>query len=174
MAYIWKSLDPEVKRVVDERAPYLFDLHRGIWEEAGPPQKPLETSTSTPSAAKEGCTSFGIAGDQTVDGYPISGQTKDTPLDRIERYIILRMRLEEGPTILVLCYPGETMGYGMWSTGMSLYRNNLYSTSDRTEGMPDEVWGMLTLAGKSIDESIELVNRFGIPGCGKNGGTRCP
>ncbi len=70
--------------------------------------------------------------------------------------------------MLVLCYPGETMGYGMWSTGMSLYRNNLYSTEGRTGGMDHKVWGMLTLAGKSIDESIELVNRFGIPGSGNS------
>ena len=35
MAYEWKSLDPELKHLIDNRAPYLFDLHRGIWEEAG-------------------------------------------------------------------------------------------------------------------------------------------
>ncbi len=102
MAYQWKSLDPEIKCLVDERAPYLFDLHRGIWEETGSPQEPLESSISKLSAGKEGCTSFAIAGDQTVDGYPLSGQTKDTPLDRVELYIVLRMRLEEGPTILML------------------------------------------------------------------------
>ncbi len=166
MAYDWKSLDPELKSVVDERTPYLLDLHRGIWEEAGPPQKPLKSHSSNSRASKDDCTSFGIAGDQTVDGYPLSGQTKDTPLDRIELYIVLRMRIEEGPTLLILCYPGETLGYGMWSTGMSLYRNNLYSTAGREGGMSFKVWGMLTLAGSSIDESIELVNRFGLQGFG--------
>lgn len=162
MAYEWQSLDPELKYLVDDRAPYLFDLHRGIWEEAGPPQKALSPSPSTSSEPKAGCTSFGIAGKQTVDGYPLSGQTKDTPIDRIELYIILRMRIEEGPTLLILCYPGETMGYGIWSTGMSLYRNDLYSTAGRTSGISHKMWGMLTLAGSSIDESIELANRFGL------------
>jgi len=166
MANDWKSLDPELKSVVDKRAPFLLDLHRGIWEEAGPPQKALHTSPSNLSRSQDGCTSFGIAGDQTVDGYPLSGQTKDTPLDRIDLYIVLRMRLEEGPTLLVLCYPGETLGYGMWSTGMSLYRNNLYSTAGREGGVSFKIWGMMTLAGSSIDESIELVNRFGLQGFG--------
>ncbi len=81
MAFDWKSLDPEMKSVVDERAPYLLDLHRGICEEAGSPHKALHTSPSKLISSKDGCTSFGIAGDQTVDGYPLSGQTKDTPLD---------------------------------------------------------------------------------------------
>ena len=103
-----------------------------------------------------------------MDGYSLSGQTKDTPLDRVELYIILRMRIGKGPTLLVLCYPGETMGYGMWSTGMNLYRNNLYSTKGRTGGMSHRVWGMLTLAGNSIDESIELVKRYGIEDFGNS------
>ena len=166
MAYDWTSLDPEFKSVVDERTPYLLDLHRGIWEEAGPPQKPLESHSSNSRASIDDCTSFGIAGDQTVDGYPLSGQTKDTPLDRIDLYIVLRMRIEKGPTLLILCYPGETLGYGIWSTGMSLYRNNLYSTAGREGGMSFKDWGMMTLAASSIDESIELVNRFGLKNFG--------
>jgi len=160
MAYYWKDLPPLEKRLVEQRAPHLLDLYRGLLEVAGPP--------SGASATSRGgrCTSFGLSGSVTLDGQPISGQTKDTSLDRVPRYIVLRMRIEDAPTILVLAYPGEVMGYGMWSTGMTIFRNTLFSKAPSPEGLGGIVYGLLTLAGHSVHEAADLAMQYGRRGAG--------
>ena len=64
--------------------------------------------------------------------------------------------------MLVLAYPGEILGYGFWSTGMSIFRNNLFCHSAEMTGLPMEQWGLLALAGDSVDEAVELAIRHGI------------
>jgi len=160
LAHQWKDLTPLEKRLVEERAPHLFDVYRGLLEVAGPP-------AGVPGAPQvDRCTSFGVSGSVTLDGEPISGQTKDTDLNRIPRVMVLRMRIKDAPTILVLGYPGEILGHGMWSTGMSLYRNTLYSSAPAKEGLGGLVFGLLTLAGQSVHEATELARRYGRRGAG--------
>ena len=45
------------------------------------------------------------------------------------------MRLSDGPTILVLTYPGELLGYGMWSNGNTIFRNDLKSSKESIKGL---------------------------------------
>lgn len=160
LAWDWANLSSEVKRLVEDRAPHLPDLYAGIREGAGPPQQ------IPPRPQKTACTSFGVSGSVTLDGQPVSGQTKDTSLDRVSKYIVLRMRIKEAPTILVLCYPGEVLGYGTWSTGMSIFRNSLYSQADAEKGLNMGQWGLLTLAGNSVHEGAELARKHGLLGTG--------
>ncbi|MCK5794441.1 MAG: hypothetical protein KAH12_07030, partial [Anaerolineales bacterium] len=114
----------------------------------------------------EGCTSFAVHGTLTRDGMPISGQTKDNPIEYSDRYIVLRMRIASGPTILVLTYPGELLGYGLWSTGISLFRNDLKSTAGAATGMTLQHWGLLALACDSVGEAADLACIHGIVGAG--------
>jgi hypothetical protein len=141
-AFDWRRLAPRVRSLVERRAPYLIDLYCGFLETAGLP----ENSPGRP-AADGGCTSFGISGSVTADGRPLSGQTKDTPAARERMYIVLRLRITGGPTFLVLAYPGEFLGYGLWSTGMSLFRNDLNSKGSTTGQLTFVQWGLLALAG---------------------------
>ena len=160
MAYYWRDLPHPEKQLVEKRAPHLLDLYRGLLEVAGPPGGGSATS---PGGR---CTSLGLSGSVTLDGQPISGQTKDTPLDRVPRYIVLRMRIEDAPTILVLAYPGEVMGYGMWSTGMTIFRNTLFSKAASTEGLSWVVFGLLALAAHSVHEAADLAMQYGCRGSG--------
>ncbi len=149
-------LPRKITRLFEERAPYLLEVSRGMAEVAGSPVTPAQ------EPARDTCTSFGVSGSLTLDGRPISGQTKDTSLDRVNLYIVLRMRIKEGPTILVLCYPGELLGYGMWSTGMSIFRNSLFSRAGADGALDLDVWGLLTLAGRSVHEGVELARKHGL------------
>jgi hypothetical protein len=158
-AFDWRRLAPPVRSLAERRAPYLIDLYRGLLEVAGPPENSPERPTG-------GCTSFGLSGSITADGQPLSGQTKDTPAERERQYIVLRLRLADGPTILVLAYPGEVLGYGLWSTGLSLFRNDLNSRGSVTGQLTFVQWGLLALAGKSVQEGAELAREFGIAEAG--------
>ena len=156
----WTELAPEVRALYEQRAPHLFDLLQGLSDGIGPPTAPAPTPT--PAPAPEGCTSFGVSGSVTLDGEPFSGQTKDTQTHSAYRYVVLRMRIKDAPTILVLAYPGEVLGYGMWSTGMSIFRNSLYSQAGAEQGLPMATWGLLMLAGSSVHDGLDLARRFGV------------
>ena len=160
MAYDWNTLPDEVERLFQNRAPYMLDLYRGIIEVAGPPQGTLEIEE------KAACTSFGVSGSVTLDGQPISGQSKDTLYKSAYLYIVLCMRIKGAPTLLTLAYPGEVVGYGMWSTGMSIFRNSLHSKGGASVGLSMVQWGLLTLAGQSVHEGVELAREYGIAGAG--------
>ena len=158
----WKTLPDEVERLFKNRAPYILELYQGIIET-------VESSQGTqeePKPEKVECTSFGVSGSVTLDGQPISGQSKDTSYNRGYLYIVLRMRMKGAPTILTLAYPGEVLGYGMWSTGMSIFRNSLYSQKGAERELSMEQWGLLTLAGQSVHEGVELAKKYGISSAG--------
>jgi len=106
-----------------------------------------------------------VTGTVTLDGFPIAGQNKDVGANGAGRYVTLRMRISGAPTILVLCYPGEVLGYGLWSNGMCMFRTSLHSPESPT-GMPKELWGFLAFAGGSTAAAIDLARRHGIRGSG--------
>jgi len=161
MAFDWAGLEPGIKKLVEDRAPFLVDLYRGLCGAAGPP------AAADPSVPpREKCTSFGVSGILTVEGNPLSGQTKDTAPESAELYIVLRMHIKGGPSFLTLVYPGEIMGYGMWSTGMSIFRNSLHSTAESAEGLGFVQWGLMALAGRSVDEAAELARSHGLRASG--------
>jgi hypothetical protein len=49
---------------------------------------------------------------------------------------------------------------------MSIFRNSLYSKQGAEKGLKMVQWGLLTLAGKSVHEGVELARKFGIVGSG--------
>ena len=152
----WDDLPRDVARLFADRAPQIIDLHRGMRDVVR--TLPPVQSPSTESD----CTSFGGTGAVARDGRPLSGQTKDTVAASRDRYIVLRMRIQAAPSILVLAYPGEVLGYGMWSTGMSLFRNSLHSQGGADKGLTMVQWGLLALAGRTSAEAVELAHAHGI------------
>ncbi|HRU04887.1 MAG TPA: C45 family autoproteolytic acyltransferase/hydrolase [Candidatus Brocadiia bacterium] len=146
-----------VIRLIEDRAPFLVDVLRGMASETaglGPaPPSPRDTG---------GCTSFGVSGALALDGAPLSGQNKDTPVESAFLYIVLKMRIQAGPTILVLAYPGELLGYGLWSTGLSLFRNSLYCPPSPSGLLTLESFGLLALASGSVDAAIDLARTHGV------------
>lgn len=167
----WSRLTPETQRLFDRNAPYVPDIFRGLTESAArtPEQAPEQAPEASPQAdVRDGCTAFALSGEVTLDGQPISGQTKDVSTGAAALFIVLRMRIRGGPTLLVLAYPGEVLGLGLWSTGMTLFRNALMSTSGAATGLPMEQWGLLALAGSSVEGAIEIAERHGIAGAGSH------
>lgn len=154
------DLDTRTKQLIEQRAPYLMDIFGGMIDVAGLPQQPAA------SGDEGGCTSFGVSGIVTLDGQPISGQTKDTVAKSAMLYIVLCMRVKDGPTILVLAYPGEVLGYGLWTTGMSVFRNSLHSKERSSRGMDHSLWALMALAGESVQDAAELAQREGLRGVG--------
>jgi len=157
----WLSLSVEAQKLFEQRAPFVLDIYRGL-NRAIAKWRSAATSPSAARTHSEECTSFGVAASLTLDGHPISGQNKDTIVDSALLYVVLRMRIKGGPCILVLAYPGEVLGYGLWSTGMSLFRNNIYCRPRSGPGLPMEQWGLLALAGTSIDEATDIALKHGI------------
>ena len=153
----WVRLTAPVKRLFEQRAPYVLEILHGMIDA----DKANPTIASAPPADEGNCTSFGIAGDWTLDGNPISGQNKDAE-HRAKDFIVLRMRIVDGPTILVVAYPGELLGFGMWSTGMTLFRNSLFSKGPGTSGLTLEQFGLLALACLSSEEAAELAAKHGV------------
>ncbi len=156
----WDDLPRDVERLFADRAPQVIDIHRGMRDALQ--ALPLDS----PPVEPDGCTSFGVAGAVARDGRPLSGQNKDTVAASRDLYIVLRMRIQDAPSILVLAYPGEVLGYGMWSTGMSLFRNSLHSQRGAEQGLTMVQWGLLALAGRSCGEAVELARAHGIRGSG--------
>ena len=158
----WKDISGDAKRLYERHIPHIFDIFRGLAEGVG--------ATATASLAHEprpaGCTSFSVSGAVTLDSRPISGQTKDPSIDRVPLYIVLRMRIKDAPSTLGLSYPGGLSGHGMWSTGVSIMGNSLYSTGDADGRLSMGEWCNLALAGTSVHEAVELARRFGITGRG--------
>lgn len=158
-AYVWYSeLSPEMRKLIEKHTPHIPEMYKGLAEVAGPATKPREEWEPT------GCTSFGLSGSVTLDGQPISGQTKDTAMRNAYHYVVLRMHIAGAPDILVLAYPGEVMGYGFWSTGMSIFRNTLYSTESASTGLSS--FGFLALAAQSVHDVAEVAKKHGVRGAG--------
>jgi len=157
----WRRLPRHVEALFDQRAPYIPEVYRGMLAAYSPATGVYAPQAEQP-ATEEECTSFGLGGTFTADGLPLSGQNKDTVRHSESLYIVLRMRITGAPTILVLAYPGEVLGYGLWSTGMTLFRNSLHSTADHPVGLTKEQFGLLALAGRTVDEATELAMREGV------------
>jgi len=152
----WK--DRRFGKEMARYASHLPDLYRGMADGAGLDEDQLGSRASRDDGA---CTSFAIAPSATLDGRPISGQTKDVAFKRGLQFVVLRVKIAEGPSMMSLTYPGWLFGHGFVKGGTAIFRNSLYVT-DRDEGMPYDVWGMLALHCPTVDDVMDLVKRHGV------------
>ena len=145
--------------LVSRHAPHLPDLYRGMARAARLPEKSV--GITPPAEGSDECTSFAVGPHVTLDRRPISGQTKDTPDNRVFRYVVLRLKIKDAPSALTLTYPGRLFGHGFVSGGCAVFRNSLYA--GRAEGkLPYEVWGLLALHCRTVDQAVELARRYGV------------
>jgi isopenicillin-N N-acyltransferase-like protein len=129
-------------------------------------EKDFTVADSNNPAVADECTSFAISPGRCSGRNPVSGQNKDTGIDSLKYYIVLRMRLSNGPAILVLAYPGELLGYGMWSNGNTIFRNDLKSSEGNAKGLSMVQFGLLALAASRVGEMVALAEQYGIKGAG--------
>ncbi len=153
--------------LVAKHAPYLLDLYRGITDVIPQPppaaaKPPAATAALPPAPGQAGGTnSFAVSGIHTLSGRPLSGQSKCSPLHRLNIWSVVRMRMSDGPSMIFAAFPGELVGYGFWSTGMSLFRNAIPSSGICEKGIQYTVMTMLLRSCKTVDEAAALIEKYG-------------
>lgn len=153
----WK--DRRYAKLISRLAPHLPDLYRGMAAGSG-----LRDDMVAPRAPEEGgCTSFAVAPGVTLDGAPISGQSKDVSFRRGLQLLILRLKIKEGPSALTLTYPGWLFGHGFVRGGTSIFRNSLFVRSAQA-GLPYDIWGILALHCPTVEAVMKLTRDWGIAG----------
>ncbi len=166
--HFWTSPPPHILDLFRKYAPWTIDLYNGMLSElehlnfdaeAPNPEIPIRKPD-------EACTSFSLQDELCAGNSPISGQTKDTGIVSLDLYIVSNLQLEDGPSILVLAYPGELLGYGFWSNGMSIFRNNLRSSAESQAGLPFFIYGLLAMATGTVEKAAELAMEERISGAG--------
>lgn len=160
-------MDRRHAKLVARYVPHIPDLYRGMAKGAGIPERRCaEPAPGGPAfLADAGCTSFAIAPEATLDGIPISGQTKDTGLQQQFRYQVLRLRMSDAPSALTLTYPGLLFGHGFVAGGCAIFRNSLYAGEAHGE-LAYEVWGLLALHCHTVADVEELTRRHGVHAAG--------
>jgi len=156
--------DTRYAKLVERWCPHLPDLYRAMARGAGLDEDQVTTRAPQPeplqSAAPQsgGCTSFAVAPGASLDGHPISGQTKDVSRLRGAQFQVLRLRLTDGaPSAITLTYPGWLFGHGFVAGGCAIFRNSLY-VDGNASGMPYAVWGQLALHCPTV-EDVERLTR---------------
>ena len=154
------------KKLVNKLAPYLPQLYENMAKYAGVPLWATAVDMHNDDIAEpDGCTSFAITPSHTLDGVPISGQTKDNSLTRAYQFQVLRLRFNDGtPDHLSLTYPGWLFGHGFVRGGCSIFRNTIYNENPGN-GLPFSVFGLLALHCKTVGEVVKLVKDHGVRMC---------
>lgn len=149
--------DKRYAPLVRRYAPHLPTLYAAMARGAG-----LESDRIAPLGplAPAGCTSFGLQPTATLAGVPISGQTKDTPVSRLSRFQVLRLRMHDAPSMLTLTYPGWLFGHGFVEGGCAIWRNSLFTQNGA--GLPPSIWGLLAMHCGDAREVAELTRREGL------------
>ncbi|MEY4567323.1 MAG: hypothetical protein RL563_2446 [Pseudomonadota bacterium] len=164
----WATVnESDFKTLFASRGKNAMDFSAGIGSALTNTGLELPRSTTTQNTGShehDECTSFAVAPKHTLGAKTISGQTKDTSATSLRDYILLILRPTDAPHIAVLTYPGELLGYGLWGTGISLFRNSIHSSAGSTEGLDFHQLGLLCLSQPSIAEIRPLIINLKIKG----------
>lgn len=155
----WATRAKPYRQLISKYVPHLPDIYRGMARGSGVPEELI--GTRRPVEAACGCTSYALQPSATLDGIPISGQTKDTGTSRALLFVVLRMRLKDGPSALTLTYPGWLFGHGFVQGGCSIFRNSLFA-GDGTGELPYTVWGLVALHCPTVDDVVAVTRQYGV------------
>jgi len=148
--------DKRIAKLIRRYAPHLPDLYEAIAKGAG--LRPNQISVRAELDA--GCTSFSLQPSATLDGEPISGQSKDTAMMRGLQMTVLRMKYTDGaPSNLSLTYPAWFAGYGFVEGGCTMYGNSLYVECDGGV-LPLEAFGTLLHHCPDVEHVMRLATDY--------------
>lgn len=166
--HTWEAPSADMQALFAHYAPWIPRFYQGMLAylktqsfDADAPRPPLPVRKPLSD-----CSSFSVDAALCEGNHPLSGQTKDTEIDSMDLYIVLNLKLTDGPSILTLSYPGELLGYGFWSNGMSVFRNNLRSSAESASGLPFFIFGLLAMSSGSVEEIKRLAGQYEIAGMG--------
>ena len=152
----WK--DRRFKNLVDQLAPHLPPLYRGLAHGAGVSENHVGTRAPI---ADEGCTSFAIQPPAALDRQPISGQTKDGSVCRIHQRQVLRLKMTDAPSALTVTEAGLVFGFGFVAGGCAIFRNSLWAGAG-TGQLPFAAWGLLALHCPTVEQVVKLTKDYGV------------
>ena len=156
----WWRYSP-YKQALERYAPHLPELYSNMAKGAGVPEDKLAVRAPVTDSSG-GCTSFAVAPPATLNGVPMSGQTKDGRTNKGRPFQVLALSLEDVPhSVLALTYPGEIFGFGFVTGGCAVFRNDL-PVAEPKDGMPFYAWGLLARHCPSVDDVMRLTRDLGV------------
>ncbi len=146
-------------RIIEEYAPHLADEVRGVAAGARIPeliafsiQIRMELLYAGPPPPS--CTTFALTGDRTTTGQTIVGQNVDLN-EEVERFgVILKMKPDDAPALMMYTSPGLVSYVGLNDAGLAVHGNLLLSPGWRP-GFPRYLITRLMLEQSSVDAAIE-------------------
>ncbi len=155
----WKN--KKFNRLIKKFTPHIPDVFLGMAKGSGLNENQIGTIGHVED---DGCTSFAIQPSASLDGIPISGQSKDTDAFRQFQFQVLRLKMSNAPSALTLTYPGWLFGHGFVQGRCSIFRNALYVDNPKGD-LPYSAWGLIALHCSCVDEVIEFTKQYRIELC---------
>ncbi len=84
----------------------------------------------------EDCTSLGVAGDASATGLPLGAQNRDLVPAYRSRMVVLLLRPQGRPAVLMHSVPGELGGVGINAHGLAVFANSLWARAGRNWQAP--------------------------------------
>lgn len=146
-------------RVIEDYAPHLAEEVRGVAEGACIPEAEafsiqirMELLYAGPPPPS--CTTFALTGDRTATGQTIVGQNVDLA-PSVERFgLILKMKPDDAPAVLMYTSPGLISYVGLNEAGLAVHGNLLLSPGWRP-GFPRYLITRLMLEQATVDAALE-------------------
>ncbi len=148
-----------IVRAIEEYAPHLADEVRGVAEgarlderEAFSIQVRMELLYAGPP--EPSCTTFAVTGDRTTDRRTIVGQNVDLDQE-VERFgLIIKMKPDDGPALMMYTSPGLISYVGLNDAGLAVHGNLLVSPGWRA-AFPRYFLTRLMLEQRTVDAALE-------------------
>ena len=146
-------------RAIEEHAPQLAEEVRGVAEGADIPemeafsiQVRMELLHAGPPPPS--CTTFALTGAHTATGDVIVGQNVDLDAEVEDFGLILKMKPDDAPAVLMYVSPGLVSYVGMNETGLAVHGNLLNAPGWRA-GFPRYLITRLMLEQSTVADALE-------------------
>jgi isopenicillin-N N-acyltransferase like protein len=152
-------------------APHLVEEIRGIAEGADVPFAAAllvnvrAEIAGVKAAVTEGCTSFAIGRDATAAGDMVLGQHQDQGPAMEELGVVLRVRPDDGPPMVMATF-GGLIGYpGVNAYGVAHFQNAL-SNGVWKHALPHYPMKRVLLEQRDVDGCLRTIERANLASCG--------
>ena len=152
---------------VEQYTPHTYQEMKGMSDGSGLTFAQILALTSAYELAVAGgtitdkCTGFFVAGDYTVDGRVLCGQTNDEDLGEWIPYLdlVFRHKNPEGPSALIYTHPGIAAYMGMNDAGIAVLWQYI-DNGERQMGVPTNCIIREMLFYSDLDEIVQYLQQL--------------
>lgn len=105
------------------------------------------------------CTTFAISSEATKDNIPLAGQNVDLPSFYSEIGVVMELKPNYGPKILMFSPAGQVSHIGISSEGIAVFANAI-TCDGWGEGLPRYMFSRLALTCQTVDEAITKLSNI--------------